>query len=261
MDRIEESVSRSAVNVMNSLKAGAFVLKDTELDIDRIRLEDGIYIKGFVDRVDEYVSDKYGRFLRIVDYKTGNTEFKKADIINGKNMQLMIYAIAAQLYYDREEDSDKAHSLSGIYYQHMRDRYMNGKTEDEAKSKLHDEMYFNGVTYLSEDEEKRTELVNAINETRESDSIYLPIRYVASGDVSPTSYDTETERDALIEKVKDNIVGIDKEIMCGMILPRPYSGGGALACEYCGYKDVCSFDNNKSIRFADKNGAGFGKEM
>jgi ATP-dependent helicase/nuclease subunit B len=176
-------------------------------------------------------------------------------------MQLMIYAIAAQLYYDRKEDTDKKHSLSGIYYQHMRDRYMSGNNEDEAKGKLHDEMYFDGVTYLSEDEKKREELVNAINEERKSDSIYLPMKYVKSGDVSASSYDTETERDALIEKVKDNITGIDREIMCGMILPRPYSGGGALPCEYCGYKDICSFDNNKSIRFADKNGADFGKEM
>lgn len=254
MDRIESSVKRGAVNVLNSLSSGSFIIKDTELDLDRVQLEDGIYIKGFVDRVDEYLSDKYGHFLRIIDYKTGRQDFSERDIRNGRNMQLMVYAIAAQLYYEAEGDGE--YSLAGVYYQHMRDRYISGAEFSDNEGAAKKEIYLNGSTYFPDDADRREELFAAISDKPE----YIGIALKKDGTPDSRYYKKESERDELVAKVKSNIKGMDDEIMSGRIFPRPYSEGSSCSCDFCGYKDICSFEKEKSVRFKEEGGADFGTE-
>jgi ATP-dependent helicase/DNAse subunit B len=55
-------------------------------------------VHGIIDRVDVGP----GRCLRVVDYKSGSTEFSKADIDRGKALQTALYGLAAErLWPDR----------------------------------------------------------------------------------------------------------------------------------------------------------------
>lgn len=247
MHRIKDTVTRSSVNVLRSLKQGKFVLKATELSVDNVRLapDKDVYINGAVDRVDEFRytdGTRKENLLRIIDYKTGNTDFSTADIENGRNMQLVIYAIAAAMQYEQEDGSGIPYSLSGIYYQHMRDRYRTVKDFGEDDEK---EMYLDGVTYLpAKDAHKRDAILAAIDESEN----YIGLSEFTSGRGGKKAK-TETERDKLIERVKENIMGIDREIMSGKILPMPYSSGKDRdACSFCRFKDICSFEESKTKR-------------
>lgn len=265
MHRIKDTVTRSSVNVLRSLKQGKFVLKATELSVDNVRLapDKKVYINGAVDRVDEFRytdGERSENLLRIIDYKTGNTDFSVTDIENGRNMQLVIYAIAAAMQYEQEDGSGIPYSLSGIYYQHMRDRYrtVGGFGAEDGNEK---EIYLDGVTYLpakdgtDADRQKRGAILDAIDESE---------NYIGLSEFTPGSggkkAKTEAERDKLIERVKENIMGIDKEIMSGRILPMPYSGGrDSDACGFCRFKDICSFERSKTKR-RKSNTASFGGE-
>jgi ATP-dependent helicase/DNAse subunit B len=50
-----------------------------------------IHLRGVIDRIDQ---DAAGR-LRIIDYKTGSSHLGKADLLEGRRLQLPIYALAA----------------------------------------------------------------------------------------------------------------------------------------------------------------------
>lgn len=252
MDRICKSVKRGAKNVMNSLKAGRFYIKDTELRLDNVQLADEIYITGIVDRIDEYVSDSFGKFIRIIDYKTGKDDYSADKIKNGKKMQLVLYAIAAQMYYEAAEKSKI--EISGIYYQHIRDKFFN---DSKYETEVRDERYLNGETYLpspKEHSQAHEELLKAIG----NDPDYVNLSFNKDGSCAKKCWTSNSERDEMIQSVKKNILGIDTEIMQGTILPHPYRDGGSIACTYCSYKDICSFETEKSIRLKNKDGADFG---
>ena len=73
---------------------------------------------------------------------------------------------------------------------------------------------------------------------------------------------SEEERDCLINAVKKNIRGIDREIMSGKILPMPFEESKTQdACTYCRFKDICSFEEDKTKRKKNDGGANFGGEL
>lgn len=264
---IRKAVTKSSNNVLKSLNQGSFVLKDTELPIDNVRLYDDedIYIRGAVDRVDEFRYDN-GReienLLRIIDYKTGMTQYNEGNVLNGREMQLIIYAIAAALKYEHEDTGSK-YSLSGIYYQHIRDGYQNAKDEAEGLGKSTFEAYLDGNLYLPPDDgtekerRKRTAILNAFG----NESMYANYKITSKGK-NGKNVKSEEERDCLINAVKKNIRGIDREIMSGKILPMPFEESKTQdACTYCRFKDICSFEEDKTKRKKNDGGANFGGEL
>ena len=59
----------------------------------RLALDDGtaVSLSGIIDRVDVYTAADGKKYVRVVDYKTGNTKFSLADIREGLHVQLLLY--------------------------------------------------------------------------------------------------------------------------------------------------------------------------
>lgn len=56
-----------------------------------------IEFTGTVDRIDIFTDNSSGtpvKYLRVIDYKTGQKDFKLSDIVNGMNMQMLLYLTA-----------------------------------------------------------------------------------------------------------------------------------------------------------------------
>ena len=93
---LEEVVGRLCAEFLHS----SFEPIDFELRIDKdglvapysLPLPDGgtLQIKGSIDRVDRMERDGKA-YLRVVDYKSGGKEFLLSDVLNGLNMQMLIY--------------------------------------------------------------------------------------------------------------------------------------------------------------------------
>lgn len=58
-----------------------------------LALDDGtaVSLSGIIDRVDVYTAADGKKYVRVVDYKTGNTKFSLADIREGLHVQLLLY--------------------------------------------------------------------------------------------------------------------------------------------------------------------------
>ena len=77
-----------------------------------------VKLSGKIDRIDEY-----GRYFRIIDYKTGGREVKDSNIFVGVKLQLYLYALAV---------TDK--TLAGAYYLRVNDEYSAAKDKTSPLS-------------------------------------------------------------------------------------------------------------------------------
>lgn len=102
-ERLAEAASVVVGHVAAELKQSGFEPYGYEMTLRHggdfppltLQLEDGgkATVIGVVDRVDLYTEGDE-QYVRIIDYKTGTKEFKLFDILNGINMQMLIYLAA-----------------------------------------------------------------------------------------------------------------------------------------------------------------------
>ena len=97
VSRISRSVKEVAKRLAEEFAQSGFEPIACELKIggEGEKLEfpyDGgkISVSGSIDRV-----DKFGGYIRVVDYKTGSKKFKLPDILFGLNLQMLLYLYAA----------------------------------------------------------------------------------------------------------------------------------------------------------------------
>lgn len=175
----------------------------------------GYRLIGKIDRV-----DKYGDYVRIIDYKTGHADEKIKDkrFYTGLNMQLYLYMNA----FTRGKAKP-----AGAYYYALDDNYrgsderrisMYGKTlNDENVIKATDSGFY---------ENKQSEIINgAIKATKNGDGLSGSF----ADEISFGAYMRYAER--LAEKAVDYVID-------GVIVPSPYKG----ECAYCEFGSSCNFD-------------------
>ncbi len=98
--RSESRALKVAAHLMDELRQSKFKPMATELEIgaesgpEALILTDkngsSITVNGKIDRVDIMESES-GAWVRVIDYKTGTKEFRLNDVLNGLNMQMLIY--------------------------------------------------------------------------------------------------------------------------------------------------------------------------
>ncbi len=218
---------------------------------------------GIVDRVDEITTKDGKRYIRVVDYKTGDKVFNYESIYHGLDLQMLIY-----LYAIMENGGEKVNGAdpAGIIYVHAgeQDKFMSkgdilniinnalaegktgGLTKEEIRqmtdSKLSDakakmvmaSMKRSGV--VADD----MELVRSMAATG---SGYSPIKIT-----SENKYHKDTEDYVLsVPSLKnleqfavDKIKGMAKSLSDGKIESMPVGKKDDLPCKYCDYKTICS---------------------
>ena len=102
-DNLAETVCGTVLKMIYELRTGEFVPAAYELqiggegsEIPAVRLSfpgGSLALRGTADRVDLY-RDGSKTYLRIIDYKTGRKTFKLCDVLNGLNMQMLLYLFA-----------------------------------------------------------------------------------------------------------------------------------------------------------------------
>ena len=176
---------------------------DTDI---RLGSEDRVInLKGIVDRADINFSKETNQiYLRIIDYKSGEHDFKINRLYEGLELQLAVYMnIMLELTGNRYKDEGKDVKVvpAGMYYYRMNDPFVKISKLDEIEKKRDAKLKLDGYT----------------NE------------------------DAETFRcitDFAMEKVKD----IAGDIMDGKIDKKPFKQGNKDSCEHCEFKAVCRFD-------------------
>lgn len=165
-------------------------------------------LRGVVDRGDVYYSEETGTLrLRIIDYKSGNHDFKLAQLYEGLQLQLSVYmevmkSLADSMYNRDKYDAERVSIVpEGMYYYRMQDPYVEAEDADRAEEARNKELKLRG-------------LVN-------DDAVYFD---------NITRY--------AMKKVHD----IAERIIGGEISKSPMAHDTGSACDYCAFTSVCRFD-------------------
>ncbi len=232
---IDAAVDFAAANAM-IIERGAYKRFATE---QRFVLENafsdgnsGVDFVGTIDRL-----DINGGKARIIDYKTGATEFELKKCLDGRDMQLPLYAYAVSKgaisteLNDADAHSERGYDVTGMFYVRLADKY-----RTDTKRALSGCMLKDVSTAFEYDD--------ALVPGGESSSI-IPVKLKAdkngivsfSGRVSSALME-KSELDKLAEKCVKNASVAVREMKDGFIGRSPADG----ACTYCPYVGVCIGD-------------------
>jgi len=232
--KLEEDAVYIVLDMLNEIKESEFEPLDFELDFSFSNL------KGVVDRVDGWVHE--GKlFIRVIDYKTGKTVFDMSDVLNGRNMQMLIYLFALQEHgvdrYGMET------SPAGVLYVPARSEILKlprNSKDEEINKRRNNELRRSGLVLDDP----------AVLDAMERGDVkkYLPVRKTKDG-VSGENLASPEQIGLLSEHIRFMLDRAAGEILGGSIKRSPYYRSQENnACLYCEYHPVCAFDENSGDR-------------
>ncbi len=241
---IYDVVNHLALEFKNcDFEAKAFEMsidKDGEVKPEILPLESGgtIQIRGSIDRVDLYEHDGI-KYVRVVDYKSGNKKFKLADIMDGLNLQMFVYLFSLC--------EDKNSSLNGIpagvLYMHASRNILNFESLSEAAGKLesqeNDMFRMSGIVLADDD----NEIIQAMEHKLEGK--HIPVSIKTNGELKGNLASLE-QLGLIHKKINKLIEQMGNELQKGNINRAPVENENHKnTCDFCDYKDVCA--NSKII--------------
>lgn len=231
VSRISRSVKEVAKRLAEEFAQSGFEPIACELKIggEGEKLEfpyDGgkISVSGSIDRV-----DKFGGYIRVVDYKTGSKKFKLPDILFGLNLQMLLYLYAA-VRGAGLPDEDAAGIL-----------YMPSKRDTADKG-----MAMNGL--IRKDEE----IVAAMDREKQGD--FVPKYAVTkSGELKKTctSFISAEEFSEIFDFIERIMKRTGNTVASGDIAVSPVDGRETPACKYCDFASVCGREDEPCFRVPD----------
>lgn len=225
IERTKRMVRRTVWAISEQLRLGEFEPEGVEV----------VFQGGRIDRVDTMETEDGKLYVRVIDYKTGNTSFDLVSLYHGLQLQLMIYMDGA-LTVERNKHQDKEVIPAGVFYYNIKDPMIQEKIDadvDSVRQKVLKELKMNGLVQADR------ELV----EKMDSSLVSLPVSFNKDGSFRRnSSVATREQFDLLNRYVKTKISHIRQAILAGDAQVSPYLLGKKNACTYCPYSGVCGFD-------------------
>ena len=225
IQRTKRMVRRTVWAIQKQLKSGEFEPEGVEV----------VFQGGRIDRVDTMETDDGKLYVRVIDYKTGNTSFDLVSLYHGLQLQLMIYMDGA-LTVEQNKHKDKEVIPAGVFYYNIKDPMIQEKIDadiETVQEKVLKELKMNGLVL------KDKELVQKMD----SSLVSIPVSFNKDGSFRKNSSVASKEQfDILNRYVKTKISHIRQSIMTGDAQVSPYMLGKKNACTYCPYSGVCGFD-------------------
>ncbi|MCC8073922.1 MAG: PD-(D/E)XK nuclease family protein [Clostridiales bacterium] len=233
----------------SDFEAKAFELKidkDADVKPEIITLDDGgtVQIRGFIDRVDTFTKDNQ-RYVRVVDYKSGNKDFNLSDIMYGLNLQMFVYLFSLC--------SDKTAKLNGIpagvLYMHASRNIVSFHSKSEAEmyasSDKSNSLKMKGIVLSDEN----NEIPKAMEHDLEGK--YIPVKLKRNGELYGQFASLE-QLGLLHKKINALIAEMGTELHMGNVSQNPVKNKNhKMTCEYCDYSDVCAGRRTIDERIAE----------
>lgn len=211
-----------------------------------IELGDGgsLILNGKIDRVD--LLDTEGtRYVKIIDYKSGNKTFSFQDIYYGLQLQLLIYLDAYLKYYQKTGAELKP---GGVFYFRIAEPTLaleKEATAEQIERILYEKMQMSGLL-LAEDA-----IIAALDHSLKKEgtegfhgsSAIVPVGFTKKGELSSASnLATEEQYEAILRFVTDRTRALGNAMKDGIITPSPFRDGQRTPCSYCKYRSICRHD-------------------
>ncbi len=239
ISRLVQSVKRAVEDICRELAKGEFVpggfevkFSGAEGDLPPIEIageEATVLLRGAIDRIDTYELD--GKlYFRVIDYKSGKKEFSLDETVNGIGMQMLLYMFALE-----EMGKDyfgKAPQAAGVMYVPIAREANRARGEDAKPSRRE------GVIL------RDMRIIDAMEGGENKE--YIPVTVDKKGALKRGSVVlTGSQFDSVKMRMKQILAGIGDELARGEIEPNPYVHKGKSPCDFCEYKAVCAFDEER----------------
>ncbi len=227
---------------------GSFEPKDFELKIGgddippyKLPLDKGeVTVTGSVDRVDLMEKDGI-KYIRVVDYKTGQKKFKLSQLFDGLNIQMVLYLMALEKngkeYFGETVPAGVLYLPSRIGISNYLDQRSPSAENIAAQKRVSGKL--SGMVLDS------PVVFNGMGVDKFPD--YFPVGYKKDGSSTGDFYSLDNFRN--LSKVIDHkIIGMGNALHKGEIEAVPCgSDGVGQMCQYCSYKAVCGHEYGDEI--------------
>lgn len=185
-----------------------------------IKGENNIVINGSIDRVDiDCINGQ--KYVRIIDYKSGELKFNLNKVLYGLNLQMLIYLYA---FVKNNINTIPA----GVFYLPVNGGY----------SATNNSMKMNGILVDDSDIRLSMDLQN--------DNKYIPTlprdKYRKDNPLINID-DFNTIFNFLELKIKE----MEDTLLKGDISISPVNLGNGTSCKYCDYKNICKIENDSKV--------------
>ena len=222
--RLKSMLSHMVEIIRKQLKAGRFEPEEFEKEF-AFRSEN-MDLHGKIDRVDICREDGLN-YVKIIDYKSGNTEFSYEKLYEGLLLQLPVYM--KELIRENEEKNIP----SAMFYSKTDDPFVDDSKDTEQKRLA--ALKPSGV--ILDDYTMIPYLDNGFfaNDSYTSDIVPLKKK---DGLYEGTLSDTEFRK--ILTFAEEKMETEAKEILAGNIRRRPVNRGNQIkSCTYCDFRELC----------------------
>ncbi len=233
-ERINRSMQLVGHSVLDELRNSQFKPIEQEYHFEsKIPLDNGFYAKinGFIDRVDSAEIDGE-KWLKIVDYKTGNKDFDLSNIYNGYQLQLPLYSkmLTEQSDFAGHNIAAMEYFLAGVPTFKQGQEFSADALAENFKRKG---LFVAEVPIIEAMDGSEGGLYN--NAARKKDGSFSSLASVASRE----------QFEALGNFVEQKVKDIMGRMANGDVSVCPMKQG-VNACQYCEYGGICRFEYGKS---------------
>lgn len=226
IERARAILRRTIDALQQQVKAGKFDPEGVEI----------AFAGGRIDRVDVMQEDNRV-YVKVIDYKTGNTTFELLKLYHGLQVQLVLYLDAA-LTIEQKKHPESEVIPAGIFYYNVKDPIAEGSPDDipeDIEKEILKTLKMNGIAT------KDTHILEAMDST----FVSLPVTMKKGNELGArSSVADEKQFDVLLGYVK-TMTGKNRDrILDGETAAEPYRMGTTMPCDYCAYRTVCGFDRN-----------------
>ncbi|MEG0181586.1 MAG: helicase-exonuclease AddAB subunit AddB [Peptostreptococcaceae bacterium] len=248
----------SAISIISDqIKKGSFDPTDYEVEFGgkgkyppiKIVLDNGeeINLIGQIDRVDMLEEDSQ-KYIRIVDYKSGNKDISLTDVYHGLQLQLLVYLDAIL-----ESSSINGGNINpaAILYFKIDDPIIksNEDKEDESiREEILKKLKMKGL--VLKDSNIIRKMDNTLPEGEKATSLVVPASINKDGTISKTTSGVNQDEFNVLRKyVKHTIKELSEDMLDGNIGIAPYKTKESTSCDFCSFSSICQFDST----FKDNN--------
>ncbi len=190
-----------------------------------------VFVQGIVDRVD-LLQDQRGKYLRVVDYKSGAKTFALTDVYYGLNMQMLIYLFALS---QNGEQPLRGAFPAGVLYMPAREGVLSVErgtppeqiAAERAKGYKMNGLLIDNISVLCDMEEGLS-------------GLFIPAKLNRDGSLDKASKVAGLEEfGRLCRHINRLVCQMADRLIEGKVGALPASGLGYDPCRYCDYKTIC----------------------
>jgi len=252
LKRVERIADRTLWALCEQLARGDFRPSEVEVEFDgkdssamNLVIDEDTLMRlhGRIDRVDT-CEDGDQVYVKVIDYKTGNTSLDLVGVYYGLQLQLVVYLDAA-MERERGRRDGRRVVPAGILYYNIKNPFVavepseaespDEKAVDDALMK---ELKMNGIVNRSRAVYSRMDRLVGTDAPP-----VIPVVEKEGAPVERRSSVADTRQlEALCRFVREQMRRFGRRIMNGDLAVNPYMHGDKTGCDYCSFASVCGFD-------------------